>query len=130
MAVVTCPPSPTIRIKIGRKDSSQANPENQIPPPTLNAEQLVDVFQRKGFSRDELVALVGSHSAGVNRSGTSFDTTVTRLDSPTFYTQTVKGTAPSTLFSDRSLATDQNTRGQWQEYAGSQDLWNNDFSIA
>lgn len=91
---------------------------------------IIAQFAAKGFDSSELVALVGSHSAGKNISGSQFDTTPGRLDSTTFYTEVLNDDQPATLFSDQSLATDEATSADWQEYAGSQNSWNSDFAAA
>lgn len=91
---------------------------------------MISLFQQKGFSVEDLVSLVGAHSAGVNRNGTAFDTTVHSLDSPTFYRETAAGTAPTSLFSDRSLANDSASKADWTEYAENQGLWDEHFATA
>lgn len=128
--MVTCPPSPTIKVRIGRKDSSKAEPTGQIPPASDTATQLVALFKSKGFTVEDLVALVGSHSAAVNRQNQPLDSTVDSLDSPTYYGEVANGTAPAILPSDRSLATDNVTKGDWQEYVHSQELWDQHFATA
>lgn len=127
---MSCPPSPTIKIRVGRKDNPVANPQGQIPPGSSTADELVRLFESKGFSRQELVALVGSHSAAVNAQNTALDTTVNSLDSPTYYGQTLAGTAPASIPADRSLATNDSTRNEWQFYIQDQNRWNRDFAAA
>lgn len=130
VAIAACPPGPNMQIKVGRTDVTTANPTGQIPSPSSNATVLIAQFAAKGFDSGELVALVGSHSAGKNLTGTQFDTTPGNLDSTTFYTEVLDDDQPATLFSDQSLATDDATSADWREYAGSQSTWNSDFSAA
>lgn len=104
-----------------------AAPKNQVPPPFLDAPTLVNIFGAKGFTSDNLVALVGAHSAGRNHTGTPFDTTVGELDSFTYYSETRDGFAPTTLPSDFSLSQDPATRDAWNEYAASQRAWDKDY---
>ncbi|KAK2613088.1 hypothetical protein N8I77_000017 [Diaporthe amygdali] len=130
VAIAACPPGPTLQIKVGRTDVATANPTGQIPSPSSNATVLIAQFAAKGFDSGELVALVGSHSAGKNLTGTQFDTTPGSLDSTTFYSEVLDDTQPATLFSDQSLATDDATSADWREYADSQSTWNTDFAAA
>lgn len=78
----------------------------QIPPPTLDAPTLVKLFQARNFSAIDLVALVGAHSCGGTNDFVPFDTTPGELDSPTYYTEVLTGSAPTTLASDKSLSLD------------------------
>ncbi|KAL2279137.1 hypothetical protein FJTKL_13705 [Diaporthe vaccinii] len=130
VAIAACPPSPSLQVKVGRADVATANPTGQIPSPNSNATVIIAQFAAKGFDSSELVALVGSHSAGKNLTGTQFDTTPGSLDSTTFYTEVLDDDQPATLFSDQSLSTDEATSADWTKYAGSQDSWNTDFAAA
>ncbi|XP_042454245.1 peroxidase 5-like [Zingiber officinale] len=51
----------------GRKDGmvSIANETVDLPPPTLNLNQLTAMFASKGLSQDDLVILSGAHTIGV-----------------------------------------------------------------
>lgn len=129
IAIAQCPPSPTLTVKVGRTDSSTANP-TAIPGGDSDATDLIAAFEAKGFTSEDLVALVGAHSAGRNLSGTAFDTSVDELDSPAFYGEVLDGTAPAILFSDQSLATNDVTKDDWIEYRDNQTSWNEDFAIA
>lgn len=104
-----------------------ASQPGQLPPPILSAPQLISLFQSKGFTADELVALVGAHSAGKNHTGVPFDTTVGELDSWTYYSETRDGYAPTTLPSDFFLSQYGETRDSWNVYAASQEAWVKDF---
>lgn len=52
----------------GRRDgrvSLESDTFRNLPPPTLNADQLVAFFAKKGLTADEMVTLSGGHSIGV-----------------------------------------------------------------
>lgn len=70
---------------------------------------------------------MGAHSAGKNHTGVPFDTTVGELDSPTYYTETRDGGAPTTLPSDFFLSQYGETRDSWNVYAVSQEAWVKDY---
>jgi hypothetical protein len=113
---------PAISFKVGRKDSNTANAQNQLPRPTDSADSIVASFTAKGFTSTDLVALVGAHSAGKNLSGVAFDTTVNRLDTA-FYSETLNGTAPTSLESDVNLSTSSSTSATWKGFAASLGGW-------
>lgn len=113
---------PVVSFKVGRKDSSTANPPNQLPEPTSSADSLIASFTSKGFTSTDLVALVGAHSAGKTSAGVAFDTTVDRLDT-TFYAETLNGTAPTSMESDVNLSKSSVTSGTWSGFAGNQNGW-------
>lgn len=128
MANKACPWGPFIPFYIGRRDNPTPAPLFELPPPTSNASTLVQVFGAKGFTSEDLVALVGSHSCGGNLSGFNFDTTVGVMDSPTYYTEVLRGDAPTILPSDKSLALDPQTTDDWQEYARDQYAWQSAYT--
>lgn len=86
------------------------------------------IFQKKGFSAEDLVALMGAHSCGANSLYIPFDSTPGVMDSPTFYTEVLVGNAPDIIYADKSLALSNLTTNEWQQYARSQRAW--DFAYA
>ncbi|KAM1041575.1 hypothetical protein ACFX2I_030714 [Malus domestica] len=60
---------PVYDIPKGRKDGSRSKIEDtrNLPPPTLNASELITMFGQHGFTEQEMVALSGAHTLGVAR---------------------------------------------------------------
>ncbi|KAL4184188.1 hypothetical protein AMTRI_Chr11g102110 [Amborella trichopoda] len=60
---------PLYDVPKGRKDGRRSKIEDTInlPPPILNASQLIKTFSQHGFSAQEMVALAGGHTLGVAR---------------------------------------------------------------
>lgn len=87
---------PMYEIPKGRKDGRRSKIEDtrNLPPPTLNASQLIKMFDQHGFTVQEMVALSGAHTLGVARCS-SFKSRLSNFDStndvdPTIDTQFVK----------------------------------------
>ncbi|CAO2173387.1 unnamed protein product [Urochloa humidicola] len=62
-AVALCG-GPVIPVRLGRLDSSTADPAGKLPEETLDAAALKTSFHTKGFSTQEMVALSGAHTIG------------------------------------------------------------------
>jgi manganese peroxidase len=121
---------PTISFQVGRADTTTANPTGQLPGANATADSIVSIFQEKGFSSTELVALIGAHSAAKNLEGVAMDSTVDDLDL-NFYTETVDGTAPFTLQSDSNLKNSSVTGPDFTKFgAGSLSDWQSAFVAA
>ncbi|XP_068339531.1 peroxidase 47-like [Pyrus communis] len=60
---------PVYDIPKGRKDGRRSKIEDtrNLPPPTLNASELITMFGQHGFTAQEMVALSGAHTLGVAR---------------------------------------------------------------
>ncbi|XP_022726151.1 peroxidase 31-like [Durio zibethinus] len=58
---------PFYEVLMGRKDSKVSDPsiaESNLPKPTMPMSKLLSLFSTKGFSAEEMVALVGAHTIG------------------------------------------------------------------
>ncbi|TVT99146.1 hypothetical protein EJB05_55495 [Eragrostis curvula] len=62
-AVALCG-GPEIPVRLGRLDSSTADPAGKLPEETLDAAALKTSFSKKGFSTQEMVVLSGAHTIG------------------------------------------------------------------
>jgi hypothetical protein len=50
------------RFRVGRLDSEAAAPVNQLPDADTTTTEFMTFFQNRGFTPDEAVSLMGSHS--------------------------------------------------------------------
>lgn len=131
-AVVSCPGGPRIRNFVGRKDNSKAGPTGKLPNPFQDAKSLIDLFSAKTFTSNDLIALIGAHTASKqkfvdrSRSGTPQDSTPGTWDTR-YYSETLSSDNTTILVfpSDRNLATYSATKGRWDTFAGSggQQAW-------
>ncbi|KAF1924512.1 class II peroxidase [Didymella exigua CBS 183.55] len=136
VAISSCPLGPRVRALVGRKDSREAAPLNSIPGSRDSISSILDKFKAKGFSGDDVVALMGTHSVAVQvnddpaQAGKSLDSTPSIYDLK-FYQETLDGTAPYTLQSDRGLANNTETQKKWKEFAdGDTSAWITAFTDA
>ncbi|KAF2688725.1 class II peroxidase [Lentithecium fluviatile CBS 122367] len=131
-AIKTCPGGPTVPAKVGRKDSNTANALGILPSGNAKAADLIKLFASKGFSAIDLTALIGAHSTAKqrvtdpSRAGASMDSTPGQWDTK-FYSETLKGTAPFTLQSDKNLANSLVTTLPFKTFAASQAAWSAAF---
>jgi hypothetical protein len=51
-----------VKTFIGRKDNSTAAPNGRLPDVNAQADTLFNLFKAKGFSAEDLAALLGAHS--------------------------------------------------------------------
>jgi hypothetical protein len=110
-AIAVCPLGPKVKALVGRKDSSDAAPVGSVPSSKDSVDKILAAFSAKGFSAEDVVALMGTHSVAVqvnddpSQAGKSLDSTPSTYDS-TFYKETRAGTAPYSLQSDKLLSND------------------------
>lgn len=109
MAISSCPLGPRVQALVGRRDSRAPAAPGGIPGSRDPVEKILGAFSAKGFSPEDVVALMGTHSVAVqvfddpSQAGKSLDSTPSRLDIR-YYSETKFGTAPYSLQSDRLLA--------------------------
>jgi len=66
-AICLCPGGPRVKTFIGRKDSTVSAPPGGIPSPFDSAPNLLNLFAKKGFSAEDLAALLGAHSTSTQK---------------------------------------------------------------
>ncbi|KAI0465850.1 peroxidase [Xylaria cf. heliscus] len=139
VGTVACPGGPRIRAFVGRKDDPRAAPTGKLPLPYMDAPTLIDLFTQKTFTANDLVALVGAHTAAKqrfvdpSRANAPLDTDPQIWDA-SFYSETLTGDNKTffILHSDKALATYSATQGRWNAFAGSsgQAQWNPAYAQA
>ncbi|KAF2680306.1 class II peroxidase [Lentithecium fluviatile CBS 122367] len=135
VALAVCPGGPRIRALVGRQDSSTPAPEGIVPDPSDSVASILATFAAVGLSTTDVVALVGAHSTAKqffddpSQAGASLDSTPDAWDI-NFYGQTLAGTAPYTLESDKKMSTDLTTAVQWLDFSLNQAGWAAAFTSA
>ncbi|KAL3655826.1 putative L-ascorbate peroxidase 6 [Castilleja foliolosa] len=120
---------PKIPVRLGRVDATVPDPDGKLPEETLKASAMKQIFQKKGFSTQELVALSGAHTLGSKGFGDPvvFDNSYYKilLEKP--------WASPGGMFSmvglpsDRALVEDDECNRWITKYANDQDLFFEDF---
>ncbi|KAF2437169.1 heme peroxidase [Tothia fuscella] len=134
-AVLVCPGGPTVKTYVGRKDAKSPAPEGQLPTGDVTGDEALQKFQQRGFSAQDLAALVGAHSAARQRdqdpsqAGKSLDSSPGSWDVK-FYAETIAKKAPFSLPSDLSLANQTQVGPIFKKFAKSQGQWNAAFAPA
>lgn len=137
-ATITCPKGPRIRTFIGRKDAAKAGPEGLLPSPFDDPDNLIKLFENKGFSAHDLAALVGAHAAAKQRfvdpskAGFPLDTTPGVWDVE-FYNDTLQEPPNPNIFvlpSDKALSQHAAIKDEWLAFVGNQPHWNEDYAKA
>ncbi|RCI15086.1 hypothetical protein L249_6659 [Ophiocordyceps polyrhachis-furcata BCC 54312] len=127
VATVSCPLGPRVRSFVGRNDSSQASPRDDLPRGNDTADTHINSFAERTFTPENLVALVGAHGTGrqrtiAARANDAFDSTPGVWDTA-FYGEVLDPNAPSQVFklpSDVSISQDTRTKQTWNTFVGPQ----------
>lgn len=83
---LACPGGPQIPVFVGREQPFNVAPDGLLPSPESPVADLLALFADKGFDSQELMALIGAHTAGKQRfvdtaeANDAFDSTVTIWD--------------------------------------------------
>ncbi|KAJ6483817.1 heme peroxidase, partial [Mycena vitilis] len=141
LGVLACPGGPQVKPWVGRAPPSNVPaPDGLLPNPNSPVPILTGRFADMGFSIRELMALIGSHTTGVERfvdtskAKTSFDTTVDVWD-VRFYSEMASKSGPSGTYrlnSDMNFSRDNTTSADFSRFygAGKQDDWAREYSAA
>jgi len=148
-----CPGAPQLEFLLGRPDPVAPSPDGLVPDPFDSITDILERFAEVGFSPEEVVALLSSHTIAAadhvdpTIPGTPFDSTPGIFDTQVFIEVQLRGTLfPGTggnagevesplegeirLNSDASLARDSRTACTWQSFVGQQAKMQSAFKAA
>ncbi|KAL5320995.1 hypothetical protein ACEPPN_011805 [Leptodophora sp. 'Broadleaf-Isolate-01'] len=136
VATLTCPGGPRVPTFVGRKDSATPNPDGRLPDCHGSGDSLFALFQAKGFTANELAALLGAHSASkaFNQPdivpGTSQDDTPGIWDVH-YYSNTLKPVPGMASFQgDFNLAVHPVVGKEFNGFVNAQGKWNSAYANA
>jgi len=153
VGVSNCPGAPRLNVFIGRPAAKAASPDLLVPEPFDSITTILARFADAGFSPEEVVALLASHTVAAadlvdpSIPGTPFDSTPGIFDTQVFIEVQLRGTLfPGTggnqgevesplrgeirLQSDHDLARDSRTACIWQSFANNQAKMQTEFKAA
>ncbi|KLO09102.1 manganese peroxidase 1 [Schizopora paradoxa] len=157
VAVSNCPGAPRLEFLAGRPNATHAAANGLVPKPEDNVNKIFARFADAGFTPNELVALLASHTVArsdtliENRDAVPFDSTPFTFDTQVFLEVLLKGNEtlpPATgeapaqvpnplaaqgemrLQSDFAIAHNPETACLWQEMINNQNLMTSLFKAA
>jgi hypothetical protein len=153
VGISNCPGAPQLQFLLGRPDPVAPSPIGLVPEPFDTITEILERFAEVGFSPEEVVALLSSHTIAAadhvdpTIPGTPFDSTPGIFDTQVFIEVQLRGTLfPGTggnagevesplegvirLNSDASLARDSRTACAWQSFVGQQAKMQSEFKAA
>jgi cytochrome c peroxidase len=153
VALTNCDGGPQLSFKAGRPNATAPVPEGLLPGPTDNIDVILARFGDAGFSAQEVVSLLASHTTGAQDHvdpsvhGSPFDSTPSSWDTQVFIEVQMRGTffaggGPNVgevmaglpgemrLLSDHLLARDSATSCFWQALANDHDAMRSQFTAA
>jgi hypothetical protein len=128
-ATVTCPKGPTVPVFVGRKDSKKPSVKGNLPPANATGDALHKAFVAKGFTAEDLAALIGAHTTSKQsfvhpaEANLAQDTTPGIWD-VNYYRETIDGDAPFTFQADKNLAKHPIVGPQFRRFVDNQFGWN------
>jgi catalase (peroxidase I) len=100
VATIVCPLGPRVLTFVGRPDQSTSDPPGLLPDTHASADSLIQLFQDKTISANDLIALLGAHTAAkqffvdTSLAGQPLDSTPGVWDVD-FYSETLTASPPS-----------------------------------
>ncbi|KDR65849.1 hypothetical protein GALMADRAFT_162345 [Galerina marginata CBS 339.88] len=153
IGTANCAGAPRLQFKFGRPPPKAAAPDLTIPEPTDSVTKILARFADAGFSPQEAVALLASHTIAAADEvdttipGTPFDSTVSTFDTQVFLEVLLKGNlfpgngsqvgevlsplhGEMRLQSDFAISQDRRTACFWQQMINNQNFMMSQFKAA
>ncbi|KAI0767406.1 fungal versatile peroxidase from pleurotus Eryngii [Fomes fomentarius] len=153
VGVSNCAGGPRLQFLAGRSNDSQPAPAGLVPKPEDSIDSILSRMADAGFSSDEVVDLLASHSVAAQDTidptipGHPFDSTPSTFDAQFFVETLLKGVefpgngsnvgeakspypGEFRLLSDEVIARDMRTACQWQSFVTDQDRMVSRFTAA
>lgn len=131
-AVKSCPGGPTTQTFIGRKDATSPAPSGQLPSADVGGDEVLQHFKGKGFSAEDLGALIGAHTTSrqfttdPKKAGASQDSTPSVWDI-LYYVQTILRAAPFIIPADTNLANQKEVGPVMKRFSMDKGGWDRSF---
>jgi hypothetical protein len=117
---------------IGRVDSCTPAPLNQVPSADITGDGALQAFQARGFSAEDLAALMGAHTVSQQvetfpqNAGKGQDSTPDSWDTA-YYRDTLSGKAPFSFPSDVNLSNQTLVAPFYSTFGNNKTKWDNSF---
>jgi hypothetical protein len=131
VGALACPGGPRIRMFVGRTDDDTPAPTDKLPSPLGEADELIELFEKKTVSPAGLIALLGAHTASRNHvpflgALNPQDLTPGKWDTE-YFKETLKANASegvTRFISDTNLAASPKTKPAFELFEKNRSLWN------
>ncbi|EJD07914.1 manganese peroxidase [Fomitiporia mediterranea MF3/22] len=136
--ITNCEGTPQVQFLAGRPNATAAAPDGLVSQPGDSVDTIIARFADAGFSSDELVALLASHSLAAADTltgtvqGEPFDSTAHIFDSQFFIETRLHSAIPgeARLPSDAAIARDDRTSCTWQSFIDDENSMRSAFGAA
>jgi manganese peroxidase len=124
-----------VPVFIGRKDAVAVCPTGQLPPANVSGDDALSHFQARGFTAQDLAALIGAHTASRQfvtdpaHVGSSQDSTPSIWDIK-YFVETLLGTAPFSFQSDINISKQTSTAPFFKQFSTDKAAWDTAFTAA
>jgi hypothetical protein len=134
-AVLTCPSGPVVTTYIGRVDTGIPAPDGQLPTANVTGDDALSHFTARGFTAQDLAALIGAHTASRQFVTDPADAGAPQDSTPgiwdiIYYVQTLLQKAPFSFQSDISLSQQTSVGPYMQQFSKDKASWDAAFSPA
>jgi len=134
-AVASCPGGPVVQTYIGRTDATVPAPDGQLPQANVSGDDALSHFQARGFSAQDLGALIGAHTASRQFNTDAADAGASQDSTPgiwdlIYFIQTLTKSAPFTFQSDINLSNQDSVGPFMKQFSTDKGSWDSAYTAA